>query len=117
MHCGFKEQWSSALTQNNPSKALHDAVPHAQATEFADEPSTLEQVLPREHVLKEDSQYNPVLLVHAVVPHIHGATFDIVAVVCEHTGPTMQMHRYVVSQPLLAARKGFNTNPFCRSAT
>ena len=88
------------MSQTNPFKALHASLPHAHATEFSSDPSVLEQVSPRLHVLgvviltANMSQYKPELGEHADVPHRHGEVLEIVPSVSSHVGAEMQMHSY-----------------------
>ena len=64
-----------------------------------------------EQRFKVTLQNKPVLLVHAVVPQMHGAVFNLYPVVCEHIVPPTQMQERVVEHASVEDVSAFNIRP------
>ena len=76
-----------------PLNELHAAVPHAQSTPvLSEDPSTLVQGSPLEHVLVEEVQKRPDAGVHSVTPHVHAAPFAAEPSVVAQSGMATSEH-------------------------
>ena len=85
------EHASIALRQNNPAVGEQDAVsPHAHAAAFGELPSTFGQTCRAEHLLIDDVQKSPVVVVQAAAPQTQPALLAVVPSVSEQRRPVRQ---------------------------
>ena len=85
------EHASIALRQNKPAVGEQDAVsPHAHAAAFGEAPSSFGQTCTAEHLLRDEVQKSPVVVVQAVAPQMHTSLLAVVPSVSEQRGPEAQ---------------------------
>ena len=66
------------------------AAPHMQPAPLAVEPSVSKQSGRAEHLLRDDVQKRPFVVVQAAAPQMHPKLFAVVPSVSEQTGPVAQ---------------------------
>ena len=82
-----------------PLKELHAAVPQEQSTPvLSEDPSTLVQGSPLEHVLVEEVQNRPEAAVQStpVPPHKQVSMFDVAPLVCVQSGAATHKQKSVL---------------------
>ena len=81
-----------ALRQNKPAEffGVQVAVPHAHAAASGTTPSSFGQTCTAEHLLIDEVQKSPVVVVQAAAPQMHTSLLAVVPSVSEQRGPEAQ---------------------------